>query len=255
MYWVKEVRPLSRIPIITIPSAYEKNLIDEWPQAADIWGTVKNSPAERAGLKPGDVVVAIGGIPVKSRSELISLGLLMRTPLKLRILRGTCEFEVNLPLAEYEYPYLSEVFGKYLFPLGLVAAPSLGRLDAKQLEQIVKHYEARNVLFVTSPLMLSKGRSIIKEYAPDIIDKITWVSGKNYTLGGNIKILDMASVEDIVRSIKNSCRNLKKNYDLVVVPSSGFNSQGRDIVGRHWSDLEMEVGVKVEPIDCHQFLF
>jgi len=56
----------------------------------------RNSPAEAAGLRPGDVVVAAGGRPVRNSAELLKLLQGAETPLAINLLRG--DFRLTLVL-------------------------------------------------------------------------------------------------------------------------------------------------------------
>ena len=63
-------------------------------------GVVRNGPAERAGMRPGDVIVAIDGHPVSTPDELVVL-LRTRQPgdeVTLRYVRDGVEAEVSLTL-------------------------------------------------------------------------------------------------------------------------------------------------------------
>jgi putative serine protease PepD len=63
-------------------------------------GVVRNGPAERAGMRPGDVIVAIDGHPVSTPDELVVL-LRTRQPgdeVTLRYVRDGVEAEVTLTL-------------------------------------------------------------------------------------------------------------------------------------------------------------
>jgi len=61
------------------------------------------SPAQKAGIQPGDVLTDIDGTPVKSAQEVIARVAAHRTPgdmLKLRLTRGGKSFEVSTPVIE-----------------------------------------------------------------------------------------------------------------------------------------------------------
>jgi S1-C subfamily serine protease len=61
------------------------------------------SPAQKAGIQPGDVLTDIDGTPVKSAQEVIARVASHRTPgetLKLRLTRNGKSFEVSIPVIE-----------------------------------------------------------------------------------------------------------------------------------------------------------
>jgi uncharacterized Fe-S cluster-containing radical SAM superfamily protein len=254
VYWVQAARQRFNVPIISIPSAYEANF-HQLPQlGADLWGVIKNSPAAIAGLRAGDVITRIGQFDICSRNELTNLALLLRTPLEVEGLRDGRTFSVILPDMPACYPHLRPVFGKYLFPHGLVAAPSLGPLDAAELGRILGEADAQRPVVVSSPLMIGAAQRLVADHLGAWRNRIRWVTAHNNYLGGNIRILDMATVGDLVRAFELDLDRWR-DPDILVVPSSGFNSQGRDIVGRHWSDLGRRLNTKVAPLSCQQFLF
>lgn len=253
--WVQNARRCWRVPIVSIPSAYEANFHQSFCEGADLWGVVKNSPTSAAGLCAGDVITRLGQFDIRSRSELVSLAMLLRAPVDVEFTRGGRRLKTILADIPPQYPYLRPVFGKYLFPFGLVAAPSLGPRDALELGRIIEEAESLRPIVISSPLMVGAAQDLVRRYLPRWDERVRWVIAQNDYLGGNIRILDMATVGDLVRSLTQGRPDAQAHSDLIVVPSSGFNSQGRDIVGRHWSDLGSQFEVAVVPLSCNQFVF
>ena len=72
------------------------------PQGALIAGVVANSPAARAGLREGDIVVAAGGRPVRSAGDLrTAIGLApVGSTVNLAVLRSGNEIAVSVPVRE-----------------------------------------------------------------------------------------------------------------------------------------------------------
>ena len=102
--------------------------------------------------------------------------------------------------------------------------------------------------------MLPAARSLFVKWLPNWAERIYFVTVHNEFLGGNIKIMDMATVDDMARAIARETIGVVEP-DLLLVPASGFNGHGRDIAGRHWSELEKFFHCSVSMIQCGQFLF
>ncbi|MBB4577128.1 radical SAM protein [Rhizobium lentis] len=253
--WVQEARARWPIPIVSIPSAYETNFHQDFYRGADIWGVIPNSPASIAGLQPGDIITRLGDFEIRSRSELTSLALLLRPPVQVEFVRSGSLRVCRIPAAPPKYPYLRPVFGKYLFPLGIVSAPSLGHSDAMALERVLVSAGCSSPAIITSPLMKGAAARIVDDFLPEWSKQIKWVVAHNKYLGGNIQVLDMATVGDLQQAVDLELNGALRGADLLVVPSSGFNALGRDIVGRHWSDLATNLGMPLATVECQQFLF
>jgi putative serine protease PepD len=65
---------------------------------AGVESVAPNSPAERAGVRPGDVIVGLRGEPVRSNGELLSLldESAIGRDLPLRVLRREKEIELTV---------------------------------------------------------------------------------------------------------------------------------------------------------------
>ena len=66
---IRSLREKIPIPLLVKPSMYEENLHEKRKNLPRLIGVVKNSPAAHAGLKPGDLILAINGLPVSSRPQ------------------------------------------------------------------------------------------------------------------------------------------------------------------------------------------
>jgi hypothetical protein len=254
---IAALRESFRTPIVIIPSAYEANTLFDDPHEPRITGTVPGSPAAHAGFKAGDVVERIGMFSISSRAQIQSLVMLLRRPTQVRIRRGSTVMTLTLdPDAPTAYPYNGHLIGKYITPYGLVVAPSLSLGDAKVVSAAIAETHARRPWLVTSHLMEVQARSFVHRRVPEAAGRLHYTIVANEYLGGNIQVLDMATVADICRAIRRDMGDTGARPDLVLLPGTGFNSEGRDIAGRHWGDLERALGVPVRLLDVTtQFLF
>jgi len=73
---------------------------------AMIAGVVRGGPADRAGMVPGDILVAVGAAPVPDTSTMFNLiaQLPPGTPAKLKVLRGNRELELTVTIARRPKP-------------------------------------------------------------------------------------------------------------------------------------------------------
>ena len=256
MHAVQDVRRTVRVPVFSIPSALEHNHLDDDPLLARVIGTVPNSPAARAGLRPGDVVRSIGAFPVRPRADVLPLLALARDRTRMVVERHgeTLTLELVDVRDEGSYPYTGPVLCKYLFPWGVVAAPSLSASAADQVAAELDAAGAGRAWVSTSALMRPAAEALFARFAPELIGRIDFVLPENEFLGGNIRVQDMATIGDIARAIerKAACEPLP---DLLLVPESGFNRHGRDLQGRHWQDLERYFGRPVRLIRTSRFSY
>ncbi len=259
-YWTRiivaidQLRDEVTVPILTIPSAFEENFFNDDPNAARILGTVQNSPGSRARLLPGDVVRRVGFFEISDRAQLQALLLLGRGRMELVVERNGERHQVTVDADQpAAWPYIGPAVGKYTLPLGIVAAPALSRRDLRPVEAALQEHDGA-VWILTSPLMQPAAQAMIARHLPQM-ERVRLVKVHNEFLGGNIQVLDMATIGDAARALGAEIEELGRP-DLIFVPASGLTEHGRDLMGRHWSDLETWLEVPVELLtQTTQFVF
>ncbi len=254
--WVKEARTKVDFPIISIPSSYEFNVYDNTLNKAVITGVVQNSPAFLAGIQANDVVTRINGMPVELRSDILNIVSFLRGVAVFEIDRGgqdiTIEMDLSVPGS---YPYEGSVFGKYMFPYGIVVAPGLTRVSANEIQELIRENRAKRTWIITSEVMKASAVDLLERCIPESMKSIHFVLARNYFLGGNIRIMDMCTVGDFQLVIEEELRKMEAP-DLVIIPGTGFNRFGRDLSGRHWSDLDRLLPFSVRILTTNsQFAF
>jgi hypothetical protein len=253
---IQNLRASVQTPLLTIPSAFEENFLRSDPHEVRVLGVLPGSPAARCGLSPGDVVTRLGSSSIESRAQLQALLLLTRNPVVMQIDRDGARIVCRLdPDTTADSPYLRPVFGKYLFPHGLVVAPSISLLDVDAVRTAMEDGRVRQAWVVTSPIMLPAARTLFHRHAPELLERLHFVVTRSEFLGGNIQVLDMCTIGDISRAVSREL-GTRRAPDMIFLPSTGFNELGRDLAGRHWGDLERWFGIRVCLLHVTaQFLF
>lgn len=242
--WVQRLRSHVSSPIMTIPSAYEQNVVMGQPLSPLVLGTIRGSPAARSGLRPGDQVRSFNRRSVTCRQELRALTLLTEGPIELVVDRqGQTEklvIDTRMPVT---YPFVSSDFGKYEFPQGLVCAPELDPRDCEIIAENLEEHSGTGWI-LTSRIMESAGRELVRRWIPHLEERLEFVSVQNEFLGGNIQIMDMATASDLIVTLRAHLAE-RPRPRTIFLPSTGFNVMGRDLAGAHWQALERELEIPV----------
>ena len=66
---IRDLRETLDTPVVVMPSLYEENLYQPRKNLPLVTGVVRNSPACLAGVTRGDLILQVGGIPVRDRPQ------------------------------------------------------------------------------------------------------------------------------------------------------------------------------------------
>jgi hypothetical protein len=250
---VQGLRNKTRCPVIVRPGLFEEYEDPEAVNSPRVIGTIRNSPAAGAGLRPGDRIMKINGVPVKSRPQARSLlTTLHESDLRgssLAVFRNGRSLELALDLTAFDYPYDPAVATH----LGVVYASSGIPLDwVERLHAAISSHGAKTVLVLTSRLVRPTLERMMQESMLfSGMDLHLRVPGNGY-LGGNIFMGDLMVVEDFIRATREFLDEHRGRPDLVVIPSSPFHLSrwGRDLTGRSFKAVERETGIRVTLVEC-----
>jgi membrane-associated protease RseP (regulator of RpoE activity) len=250
---IQHLRPLTDCPLILRPGLFEEYLDPESVDAPRLIGVIKNSPAARAGLRMGDRLIAINGLPIKNRSQALSLmGLVQGSRLErvsVTVARPGGPVDLSLELKDFAYPFDPKVV-----PYAGCVFPSSGiPLDwTEQLRNLIIKSQAREVLILTSTLVQPTLEKRIRETPFPVEIKLHLRVPANRCLGGNIFMGDLLMVEDFIGAVKDFLKEGRLSPDLIVIPSSPFHLSGwgRDLTGRVYKDIERITGIPVGLIEC-----
>ena len=252
---VRELREKTVAPIVVMPSMAEENRYEECKNRAKIIGLVKNSPAARVGLMGGDEIVEVGELAVVSRPQARHLLAALRDSkaesAKITVKRDGRKLDVTVNLHDFSYPYSGSV-DRHLGIVMMGTGFRLGYLE--KLREIIDSHKTKRVLFLSSTLVKPSFEQALGEsalFASGEVEIDIEVPANNF-FGRNIFMGDLMVVQDFIDCIKEYLQKGGKRPDLIVIPSSPFNlgRWRRDLTGRVYLDIEREVGIPVELLDC-----
>ncbi len=241
---------------VSVPLIVEPPLFWLDPIVPEIDGVVRNSPAERAGLRAGDLVRLIDGKAVRTRVEseaiLDGLHLAGRQRFDIVIERGGVERRVTLiELDGDTYPYDRAGFFRGE-NFGILHIEDFRLNHIQRMIDLIRDYSARRVLLFSSrimaPLFLTIAESIPEfrdalgstEVHVDVVEENSF--------GGNYDLMDSRVIDDYRRTIRKRL-NAGSAFDLVLVPEAFGSPWGTDIYGASVADLALEFGVPVERVE------
>jgi pyruvate-formate lyase-activating enzyme len=255
----KKLQDQTDIPILFWPSSYGDNMLNGCelrPRAS----VIKHSPAYRLGIRNGMILKKINGLTVNYRAEAVSLlGFLKDTRQeRIQITWEDNGVEKNgwlkLPAYEtgYRYPY---TFFDADHPWGLIIAMDIPPAALKNMYKQIKEAGAQTVLLFTSRLMeprFGKMDAQLNLRPPGV--KLHTVIPENGFFGGSIIMGDLLVVDDYVAAAKKWFKS-HGEPDLVLIPETAFTDWGRDLVGRHYYEIQQRLGVPVTLLTCAPIIY
>ena len=215
-------------------------------------GAVKNSPAARAGLRPGDLILSVNDLQLSSRPQardILHIHHLRRGgPVRLSIQRQMERKEAEIRPDDFGYPYAPETDHNLgIIFMGAGFRPSV----LEDLRALITARGARRVLFLSSALVQPVFEQTLRESSLFGGIQIQVRVPANRFFGGNIFMGDLLVVQDFIEAIREYVRQ-ESPPDLVVIPSSPFalGGWGRDLTGRVYTDIARAVGLPVALLNC-----
>ena len=133
---------------------------------------IKGSPAEKAGLKPGDIILKINGRDITRWEQVVELiGKSNGKPVELLILRNGKRLKITVK------PHLNKKYGRYT--IGIVPKVNLIFVKyppLKAFEKGIEEFKSQTALFFTFLYKLLTGQASIKSLGGPIL--IAEVAGK-----------------------------------------------------------------------------
>lgn len=192
---------------------------------AEVLGVLKDSPAWNSGIVKGDRILRVNGKAVMSRVDAYYRALKAGHP-KLEILRnGECkEIVVNKQAKA---------------PSGMVLNYDIHPDEIEDIERRILRNREGSCLLLTSDLAYGILTGCIMQN-----DRVKIEAVKNRYFGGNIMCAGLLTLSDIEAHMTVR----EQRPEVLLLPGIMFDSAGRDLLGRHFKEVEESLGIKVEVI-------
>lgn len=192
-------------------------------------GVLKGTAGWRAGVLRGDTIKSVNGQVPRCRVEAWNM-LQAAGKISVFAVRG----EETLPISWVNEHYgASGITMEYDFDMG----------RAELLKRLIMNCTGRS-LCLCSELAHGVLSSVLKlpGFEPGRAD---CVPVKNRTFGGSIKAAGLLCVRDYLEEYEQY-REENPAPAQIIIPQESFNSEGYDLAGRHFSEIERASGVRTE---------
>jgi len=240
---------------LVLPSLYHTQ-----PLTPQIEGTIRSSPAERAGLKTYDVIRKINGRPVLFRTEAKEYlaGECKETPISVEILRNGQVLSFDLAEngdSEASYPYRPPGYpASKSHPYGVVLIDDFNPTWLWNVLHKISQTDAKQILLMSSDIMEPVVAYLLEKHAEteEILKSknlYLWIPRHRFW-GGNIMMGDLYTCSDYLHAIKDFQDQHGIKPDLVIIPSSFTCNNNMDLLGVSYSSIEYATGIPVELAWC-----
>lgn len=190
---------------------------------AEVLGVLKDSPAWNSGILKGDKILSINGRDVVSRVDAYYRSLSAQNPM-LRILRGT------------EYREIA-IIKPAKAPSGMIFNYDIHPDEIDSIERVILRNRENSCLIITSDLAYEMLAGCIMQNNRVRIEAV-----KNRYFGGNIMCAGLLTLSDIEAHLHER----EQLSQVLLLPEIMFDTAGRDLLGRHFKEIEESIGIKVE---------
>lgn len=252
--WVEDIKNDIRVPLWIEPVQYGRI-----PLIPKIDGVIRNSPAEKAGLRCGDEIVSFNGKPMFTRSSI-------REWIHSGAGDGSERIEVVFRRSGNEHTRTLCLSGSDRYPFdprlshpgerfGMLFLPDFDLDHIIQVINIIEKYKAANTLFFCSPLSAATLSMLINHnacYKQFFESRELWLYTMEAAgLGGNFALMESRFVADYEAGYDDFISSVKDKPDLILVPNYFANVWGSDLTGQSIYQLQYKTGIPVERIAWH----
>jgi NifB/MoaA-like Fe-S oxidoreductase len=207
---------------LEVPLTIEPPLIkDLHPVVA---GVIANSPAAAAGVRAGDVIQTVGGLPALTRVQAFKMVLEAGCP-EIAVSRGGRIYVLNFKKKPGERS-------------GLVMDYDLDPVLIENVGRAVRRHGVTEAAALVSELAAAVISLGIKRFLKDDM-AVKVLPVKNRFFSGSIGAAGLLTVEDFKISLEEYLiDNPGKKPGIILLPSLAFDRQGKDLTGRSYLELE-----------------
>lgn len=251
----EEMRGKVSCPVFIVPALFEENLRGTGWKEARVIGVVKNSPAHRAGVLPGDFIEAVEGRrPLSRAAMLLELCSREREGLASSVLvrRKDSSLTVLLSPEQCAYPYKSGALA-----YGILMADGLHHKELGEIPELIRRHGASHTTIATSALVRPSLLAALDEMEIETGSgsRISVVTISSRYHGGNIIVGDLMACEDYIASLRAHIEETGATPDLVIIPGSGLGDWKLDIAGKSYLEIERALDIPVEVLDNRRIFF
>jgi len=267
-YWPRILEVISRlrgevaVPIHVMPNMYELRTM-----LPVVQGTFKHSPAAEAGIRYGDVILAIDGERVVTRPEVSNMMAarfqdtsISSTTFSLaregRLVETTVPHIHDPEQLRYPYKALAGPEGPPVWRgcLGLHIADGFELRSFVGLRDILKERSGECVLLYISPLgepYFREGVQMlggIEQLGEPCELHVETLRPDHW--GGNVQIGDLWTFRDLIAQTEAWIERNHIRPDVVLAPRSFLTNGGNDLLGECYLDFERALDIEFCPLPC-----
>lgn len=255
-------------PLIVLP-----NLYWNMPLVPNIDGVIRNSPADLAGLKHGDLMVRLDNesILTKRQAKALLMDKQKRSQVcEMEVQRNGTSFTVKLQeMDDIEadlYPYKPRGYRTLPYDRDDTVGLSYGIFlnhdfelsSVSRLMDIISHHTAQRVLLLTSQIIGPIVETVIKS-VPEFkaffskIELNMRIPSHRFW-GGNIMLGDLYMVSDYLKAARHFIAQADRPPDVIILPSSFATKLGFDLLGKSYLEIERQLQIPVELVPCQRIM-
>lgn len=185
---------------------------------ATVEGVIASSPAALAGLRRGDIIVAVDGVAVCSRVDAFRR-LARELESRVTVCRGDSSLQLQLVRTAFQRP-------------GVVMAYDIDFALVDRVEKTAADRKAAAAAVLTSEFAYPLWHKVLAG-RPGL--SVVPVASRFF--GGTIKAAGLLTVSDYQAAI--DAVGAGDRYGLVMVPQISFDPKGRDLTGKSYLDLRV----------------
>jgi len=188
--------------------------------AAEVAGVFPGSPADVAGVRPGDVITRVGSKGIKSRSHAHYL-LGRSESVALEVLRGPQRLTALVTQDTDE-------------PSGVVLDEDLSLIRLTALEARLRQAPGPLLVLTSLPAAALVQCAVARARTKA---GVTVVPARSGLFGGTIACAGLLIVEDFVAAGQTACASTAEPFAAVLLPAEPFDEAGLDLLGRSYLEV------------------